>query len=449
MFGLDKLDLRNRYNPNLSDKQESSERTYGEANSFYSEVELYLKEVVRELMSGELSSEKKIYDVCHAVASDLAKCCEMYLKALYVYEHNIPGNQIDELWKKLKDSEYETDERGNLIYLTPAGEITFAVYDDNGNPETDTNGKVVYYDAHGNQYGENNRGARIKISGHQLDRLIGLLSLHSQMLIEFRILSIPMEATDENSNVTLFDLLQEKGIVSGEYQITPEKYYELLEKHKKTFEEARYSGQKNSDVNVEFMYHLATQIRAVAKFKIESKYNEIFTIKDEDISKLPSEIKKLIELSASDEKIKKKTIDLFSKGYFLPSNILPQNFYNMVEMMDQREILYVTYMCYVNEISKDKLSFIYSFMRSEKSKKIFEIADRLRNGYISSNQVVELCCQIKSIFGFSIGSDSFVTLFDMVLKTINKPSHYCFSLDSKRKLNSINNVSPNEIINIL
>ena len=35
MFGPRELDLRNVYNPNLTDIHESAVRTYGEANSFY------------------------------------------------------------------------------------------------------------------------------------------------------------------------------------------------------------------------------------------------------------------------------------------------------------------------------------------------------------------------------------------------------------------------------
>ena len=145
MFGPKELDSRNTYNPNLQEIQESAERTYGEANSFYRKEELYLKDIERRIMTGDLSSEKDIYDECHAIASDLAKCCEMYLKALFIYEHNIPGNQVDELWEKLKNSEFKTDERGNLIYVTPAGEITFVKYDDNGNPIKDSNGKLIYF----------------------------------------------------------------------------------------------------------------------------------------------------------------------------------------------------------------------------------------------------------------------------------------------------------------
>ena len=147
-------------------------------------------------MSGELSSEKDIYDECHAIASDLAKCCEMYLKALYIYEHNIPGNQIDELWEKLKNSEFKTDERGNLIYVTPVGEITFVKYDDSGNPIKDSNGKIVYFDKNNNIYNENSRGSKIKRNGHQLDRLIELLSQESRLLLETRMLTIPMEKTE-------------------------------------------------------------------------------------------------------------------------------------------------------------------------------------------------------------------------------------------------------------
>ena len=45
MFGPKELDLRNIYNPDLKNIQESAERTYGEANSFYRKEELYLKDL--------------------------------------------------------------------------------------------------------------------------------------------------------------------------------------------------------------------------------------------------------------------------------------------------------------------------------------------------------------------------------------------------------------------
>ena len=36
------------------------------------------------------------------------------------------------------------------------------------------------------------------------------------------------------------------------------------------FEENRYAGQENHQVNLEFLYHLATQIKAVTLFKLAS-----------------------------------------------------------------------------------------------------------------------------------------------------------------------------------
>ena len=152
-----------------------------------------------------------LYDECHAIASDLAKCCEMYLKALYIYEHNIPGNQIDKLWEKLKNSEFKTDERGNLIYVTTTTrEITFVRYDDNGEPIKDSNGKLIYFDKNNNVYTENNRGSKIKTNGHQLDRLIEWLSPDSRLLLETRMLTIPMETTEQNNSVSLLDILLKK-----------------------------------------------------------------------------------------------------------------------------------------------------------------------------------------------------------------------------------------------
>ena len=121
MFGPVELDSKNTYSPNLQDITESANRTYGEANSFFRKEELYLQDIERRIKSGELSNPEDIYDECHAIASDLAKCCEMYLKALYIFENNIPGNRIYSILEKLKKIEYQTDKKGNLIYRTSNG----------------------------------------------------------------------------------------------------------------------------------------------------------------------------------------------------------------------------------------------------------------------------------------------------------------------------------------
>ena len=444
MFGPKELDSRNTYNPNLQEIQESAERTYGEANSFYRKEELYLKDIERRIMSGELSSEKDIYDECHAIASDLAKCCEMYLKALYIYEHNIPGNQIDELWEKLKNSEFKTDERGNLIYVTPVGEITFVKYDDSGNPIKDSNGKIVYFDKNNNIYNENSRGSKIKRNGHQLDRLIELLSLESRLLLETRMLTIPMETTELNNSVSILDVLLKKGILSQNNQISSEQYVGWIEQHKKTFEEARYSGQKKYDVNVEFLYHLATQIKAVVQYRMDPKNNQKFTVTDEELSQLPKEIQQmasfhsylmsedLIKLIANNEEIKNKIILLFSNKYVLPpKNVSPLDFYNMIKLMDNKEIIYVSYLCYMIQ-NYDKLnSGVINEQQEQETKKAFEIAGLFNSIGIAPNKVIGFFVQIKEVFGksISIGNESIGKLLKTLRNQIAHNDYYINNYD--------------------
>lgn len=444
MFGPKELDSRNTYNPNLQEIQESAERTYGEANSFYRKEELYLKDIERRIMSGELFSEKDIYDECHAIASDLAKCCEMYLKALFIYEHNIPGNQVDELWEKLKNSEFKTDERGNLIYVTPAGEITFVKYDDNGNPIKDSNGKLIYFDKNNNVYTENSRGSKIKRNGHQLDRLIELLSQESKLLLETRMLTIPMETTEMNNSVSILDVLLKKGVLSQNNQISSEQYVGWIEQHKKTFEEARYSGQKKYDVNVEFLYHLATQIKAVVQYRMDPKNNQKFTVTDEELSQLPKEIQQmasfhsylmsedLIKLIANNEEIKNKIILLFSNKYVLPpKNVSPLDFYNMIKLMDNKEIIYVSYLCYMIQ-NYDKLnSGVINEQQEQETKKAFEIAGLFNSIGIAPNKVIGFFVQIKEVFGksISIGNESIGKLLKTLRNQIAHNDYYINNYD--------------------
>ena len=49
MVNAHSIDLRNVYQPNLSDIEESARRTYGEANSFFRKEELYLADIERRL----------------------------------------------------------------------------------------------------------------------------------------------------------------------------------------------------------------------------------------------------------------------------------------------------------------------------------------------------------------------------------------------------------------
>lgn len=426
MFGPKELDLRNIYNPNLQSIQESAERTYGEANSFYRKEELYLKDVESRILSGKLSSDKDIYDECHAIASDLAKCCEMYLKALYIHEHNIPGTQIDDLWENLKNSKFKTDEKGNLIYRTASGNITFAKYDDYGNPITDVNGKIIYFDEENNTYNENNRGSKIKQNGHQLDRLIESLSPESRLLLETRMLTIPMETTEENKSVSILDVLLKKSILPQKNQISTEQYIGWIEQHKKTFEESRYSGQRKYNVNIEFLYHLATQLKAVAQYKIEPMNNQKFTVTDDELAQLPEEIKQiasfnsnlisedLIKLIANNKEIKDKIILLFSnKNGILPKNVSPLDFYNMIKLMNNTELIYVSYLCYIIQ-NYDQLSEEAINENSDKIvKDLYKTAGFFKAIGVQPDKVVGLFVQIKMVFGkeILINSENIEKLF--------------------------------------
>lgn len=418
MFGPKELDQRNVYNPNLQDIAESSERTYGEANSFYRKEELYLKDVERRILSGELVDEKEIYDECHAIASDLAKCCEMYLKALYIYENNTPGNNIDALWDKLKNSEFMCDEHGYLIYETSRGEITFVRYDNDGNPIKDSNGKLIYYDKNGNVYNENSRGSKIKRNGHQLDRLIELLSQESRLMLEMRMLTIPMESTENNSSVSFVDVLLKKGVITQDKQMSSEQYNGWIDKHKKTFEESRYSGQKQYDINVEFLYHLATQIKAVAQYNIDPKNNQKFTIPEEDYKKLPIEIQKLasshsnlmtenlLTLLINNEEARKKFSSYFSQKYYIPIDIKSKDFCRMFELMDEKEILYTSYLCYVVH-NRDKInsSYINDIV-------MYDLATMSEMMNWSSGKIISFLVYIKDTFKVKIGGNNFVCIIN-------------------------------------
>lgn len=288
------------------------------------------------------------------------------------------------------------------------------------------NGKPIYIDEIENTYNENNRGSKITLKGHDLKRLINNLREDSKILLLIRMLLIPKEETGEYSSVDISDLVNSY-LYKKNYDLpfvplmTSEQYYNLLDCHNRIYIEARYPGERKPSLNIQFLYHLATQIKAVVQYKMNPKKDQVFTLTYEDISKLPSEFdelvsfypyfmsKELIELITSNEGIQKKIYYLFSENRLLPSNISPKNFYNMIMMMDLKEILFVFNICYVIE---NNMQLTYDFTKSsEYNHKISKIVDRLRTNKISSNRIVELCCHIKSISGISIYSNSFVTFF--------------------------------------
>lgn len=429
MFGPKELDTRNTYNPNLDDIQESARRTYGSANSLFEINELNLKNLEMQLESGKLSSKEDIYDKSHTAVSLLAECCEMYLKALFLYEHRNDGKTIKELWTvleaKTKEDKNRKDRNGNIIYYqtekdneTPLrhsdGTIVYVYVkvDSNGNAICDTDGKPIYVDKTGKEYDYMRKGNAVKTNGHALDRLVELLSPASRLLLETRMLTIPMGLTEKNASITILDLLQNRGLISSEEHISQDQFVGWLDQHKRAFEESRYPGQKKYDINVEFMYHLETQIKAIVQYKLDPKQNQNFTVTDEELSKLPPEIEQLasfhsylisedlIKLIANNDRIKNKIISIFSKEYSLPSSdISPSNFCKMVKLMSEEEITYISRLWYM-------VKYYDNFNEKNIDDKIFNTATMLKSFGITSKNIIEFFVQLKEIFGESISLEN-------------------------------------------
>ena len=268
-----------------------------------------------------------------------------------------------------------------------------------------------------------------------MDRLIELLSPESRLLLETRMLTIPMNLTEKNNSVSVIDVLLKKGILDAEQKISTEQYTGWIEQHKKTFEDARYSGQKNSNVNVEFLYHLATQLKAVAQFKIDPKNNQKFTITEEEMSKLPVEIKQivkqiaslypklisedLIKKIASDNMIKERVVNMLSNLHILPLNSLtPSIFCKMIKLMNDEEILYVAKLCYIID-GKDKQNV------SDNDEMIFRIAQIFKCLGMTSIKTIEYLIQLKEIFGnfFKIENDGIRIILEALKKRYNEYLH--------------------------
>jgi len=446
LLGLRDIDLMGNYNPKVDDIQESAEITYESANSFFDSNEANLQRIVRLIKTGELSSPKEIYAKKQTAVSMLAECCEMYLKALFLYENRNSGKTCKELWEileaKMKEEKKRKDKNGNTIYYLvddndhetplkhPDGTIiyTYAKVDSTGAIINDDDGNPIYVDKLGKEYKYNKRGKAVVTNGHALDRLVELLSSESRLLLETRMLTIPMNTTEKNGTVSILDVLQNKGLLSTTEHISQDQFAGWLDQHKKSFEEARYPGQRKYDTSIEFMYHLQTQIRAVAQYRMTPKDNQKFTVTDEELAKLPPEIRQLasfhssflseelIKLIASDDNVKQKIIDLFSQQYILPSDISANEFYNLIKTMKTKEILYISYICYLikNYFNLDFSNFEKNDEENKDTYQAMKIAGILKEIKFTPSQFVGFCIQLKSSFNVPINSNTLTKLFEIL-----------------------------------
>lgn len=448
MFGPRELDIRlKNFSPNLGDVVESAKRTYGSANSLFEINELNLNNLAKKLESGELSLDEDIYDKSHITVSLLAECCEMYLKALFLFENRNSGKTCNELWSILeakmkedntKDDGRVRDKNGNIVYYQTVKDkdgyesplrhsdgtiiYVYAKVDSSGNIVNDANGQPIYVDKTGKEYNYKEKGVAVRTNGHALDRLVELLSPESRLLLETRMLTIPMDITEKKGKVSILDILQNKGVLLSSKLISQDQFAGWLDQHKRSFEESRYPGQKKYDISVEFMHHLENQIKAVVQYKMDPKKDQIFTITEEQMEKMPDEIRqivsshpnilseKLVKLIANDEQAKNKIITLFSEEQILLKSISASNFYNLIQMMNINEILYVIYIC---NIASNFYSLGLSPSKDEQTYKAIKISNIFANSKMRPNKIAEFFIQLKSLFNIPLNNDSVEMIFDL------------------------------------
>ena len=478
MFNLREIDKMNTYKPNLDDKEESYKRTYGEANQFYKEILLYLNDLGNKVQGYNV---KEIYDSCSAAASDLAKCCEMYLKALYIFENKVDSKSVNDIWNTLKNSSFKVDKNGNPIYFLEEDGIEKYIYvkvKENGEKERDIDGKNIYVDDKGKRYSEGKQGKKIKMNGHQLDRLIDILSNDTKLLLEMRMCTIPIENTELYNDISMLDLLKLCGIVVSKTRMHKTEYLNWVLKHKKTFEEARYSGQNVSNVNLEFLFHLATQIKSVAQFKINPTNKQDFNITfngdllikngvikignilqklqknitstlkydiakkvtniditSEEFNSMPKELQELFSFDSSliskelIESLKNK--DVLKKISFINmcnekkelQKINNSTFYNLISNCDLDEIKYLLKLYY----SVNDIYYFHNNSNTEDSKYVKNIVDFFNMTAFSFDNIINYSVFIKNKYNLKINDDLFMLFADYM----DALKYYYFELDKE------------------
>ena len=372
------IDKKNTYIPNLNNITESALRQFVEGN-FFLEMANNTIDKYYNITNADL-----IYDLSNSLASTLAFACESFLKALYIFENKTEENNINLLWENLKKPE-----------------------------------KI-----------DANRDKK-KVKGHDLDILIDNLSLDSKTLIETRLLTINSEKTEKYEEVTIYDILQKNNKVKRLNLLEENKYHSWVEHHKRTFEKARYGGQIYHKVNLEFLFHLATQICAVAQYKIcpteeQKKFNNF-----ENIEELPTQVIKLFHLDSSlvDEKLinlisknkdKREVFIKIMKNETIINTVIKKTiieFYKLIKYFNYDEIVLIVN--YINEYNReyikkkqliDKATKERGFICLEDDKELDKI------NYLIPNLFGAYCLIAKTEYRIDINESSIRELTNIYLK---------------------------------
>ena len=424
---LNELSKRNTYQPDLSDSQESCERTYSQAIRKLDKNMTYYN----NLKISDLS-QKQIYDICHEAAADLALCCELFLKAIYIHEHGLNGENIDTIWDNISKTREIRDANENKMYINDDGVISYIQVDSNGDVILDLNGDPVLKDGNGNLVEYSRKGRVVKKNGHDLEYLItSVIPTESKILLDFMMTTNLPEDAEKHKSVDLLDILASKGILDQAKKITDDQYKGWLAQHAQTFIESRYAGQTYHEIEVAFLYHLAIQCKALAQYIIEPNRRQQIQLTKQELENLPEIIKRmlskykklvsqeLIRLTIIDEDKKKKLETMFDMGIIgLLYQIKPQYFFEIIQNFSMEEI---------GIICKVIANYYHENKQFEKNSKISKL---------KPNELVGICIYLKTSKNYQLNEkvlEALLAMFDSykVYNNYDKYNNYNYEFDEK------------------
>lgn len=102
-------------------------------------------------------------------------------------------------------------------------------------------------------------------------------------------------------------------------------------------------------------------------------------------------------------------------------NMSPFDFFNMIKLLNNMEIMYLSYLCFLIE-NYDKLNLETLNKISDDVKKTVEIAGIFKSINLSINKVISLFVQIKEIVGegISLGNDSITRVLNVLNQVITQ-----------------------------
>lgn len=364
----------------IGEKELALNTIRGSAKATFDEAEAMYKIVIKGSKGLDIESKEEAYAVNNAVATQLALICELYLKSLYIIENKRLSKSIDELWAELRNP--------NKI--------------DPSRPKS--------------------------ASGHHLDILIDNLSLDSKTILKNRICLLDKIKKGNTTSISIYDILKRHGLIEDIGLIQPNQLDKEIEAHKNTFVNARYGGQIFSKPDIKFLEDLTTQIRVLARYKIEPvKGNKIDVTKYEketfpkEISELyfqnPNSISEELILLIGDLEEKK---ELFKKVMHLKLhekiilNLSSNKLFFLIKLFDFDEIFNILEAEYPSLVVS---GFLQNMNPIEASAHI-RAQDQKNKGF------TEFCINLKVMLGTKFPKEKINEILNIYLSTSEKQNKF-------------------------